>query len=82
VDFHVLPNDYLIHQTHAYPNEARAIEQYYNRRLYTQFREELCIRLARRFISQKKWQDPTSENLRTECASIKPYQRAISKFRV
>ncbi|KAI8879530.1 glycosyltransferase family 49 protein [Backusella circina FSU 941] len=82
VDFHVLPNDYLIHQTHAYPNEARSIEQYYNRRLYTQFREELCIRLARRFISQKKWQDPKSENLRVECASIKPYQRAISKFRI
>jgi glycosyltransferase-like protein LARGE len=98
VSYYVLPNDFIIHQTHAYPDEARQVEvtqdiffllflylhfyvqRYYNRRLYTQFREELCIRLARRFISQKKWNDPKSDNLRKECASIKPYQRAVSRF--
>ncbi|KAI7904407.1 glycosyl-transferase for dystroglycan-domain-containing protein [Cokeromyces recurvatus] len=80
VNFYVLPNDFIIHQTHAYPDEARQIERYYNRRLYTQFREETCIRLARRFITQNKWEDPKSENLREECASIKPYQRAIARF--
>ncbi|ORE08229.1 hypothetical protein BCV72DRAFT_225360 [Rhizopus microsporus var. microsporus] len=80
VDYYVLPNDFIIHQTHAYPDEARQVERYYNRRLYTQFREELCIRLARRFISQKKWDDPISDNLRRECASIKPFQRAIARF--
>ncbi|KAG2203267.1 glycosyl-transferase for dystroglycan-domain-containing protein [Mucor mucedo] len=80
VDYYVLPNDFIIHQTHAYPDEARNVERYYNRRLYTQFREEICIRLARRFIAQKKWDHPKSENLREECASIKPYQRAIGRF--
>lgn len=80
VDYYVLPDDYIIHQTHAYPDQARNVERYYNRRLYTQFREEICIRLARRFIAQKKWDDPISENLREECASIKPYQRAIGRF--
>ncbi|CAO3686090.1 unnamed protein product [Rhizopus stolonifer] len=80
VSYHVLPNEFIIHQTHAYPDQARNVERYYNRRLYTQFREELCIRLARRFISQNKWDHPQSENLRKECASIKPYQRAISRF--
>lgn len=80
VDFYVLPNDFIVHQTHAYPDQARNVERYYNRRLYTQFREEVCIRLARRFIAQKKWDDPKSENLREECASIKPYQRAIGRF--
>ncbi|KAI9334633.1 glycosyl-transferase for dystroglycan-domain-containing protein [Pilaira anomala] len=80
VDYYVLPNDFIIHQTHAYPDQARNVERYYNRRLYTQFREEICIRLARRFIAQKKWDHPKSENLRKECASIKPYQRAIGSF--
>ncbi|KAG1446594.1 hypothetical protein G6F56_009519 [Rhizopus delemar] len=80
VSYYVLPDDFIVHQTHAYPDEARNVERYYNRRLYTQFREELCIRLARRFIAQKQWEDPISENLRRECASIKPYQRAISRF--
>ncbi|KAI8066245.1 glycosyl-transferase for dystroglycan-domain-containing protein [Gilbertella persicaria] len=80
VDYYVLPNDFIVHQTHAYPDEARQVERYYNRRLYTQYREEVCIRLARRFIAQKKWEDPKSENLREECASIKPYQRAIGRF--
>ncbi|KAI8371077.1 glycosyl-transferase for dystroglycan-domain-containing protein [Blakeslea trispora] len=80
VDYYVLPNDFIVHQTHAYPDQARQIERYYNRRLYTQYREEVCIRLARRFITQKKWDDPKSENLREECASIKPYQRAIGRF--
>ncbi|KAI9485408.1 MAG: glycosyl-transferase for dystroglycan-domain-containing protein [Benjaminiella poitrasii] len=80
VNFHVLPNDFIIHQTHAYPDETRQVERYYNRRLYTQFREEVCIRLARRFITQKKWDDPKSKNLREECSSIKPFQRAISRF--
>jgi glycosyltransferase-like protein LARGE len=80
VDYYVLPNDFIVHQTHAYPDEARQIERYYNRRLYTQFREEICIRLARRFITQKKWDHPKSDNLRTQCESIKPYKRAISRF--
>ncbi|CAO3638320.1 unnamed protein product [Mucor fragilis] len=80
VDYYVLPNDFIVHQTHAYPDEARQVERYYNRRLYTQFREEICIRLARRFITQKKWDQPKSENLRQECASIKPFQRAIGRF--
>jgi glycosyltransferase-like protein LARGE len=26
VDYYVLPNDFIVHQTHAYPNEARDIE--------------------------------------------------------
>ena len=79
-NFHVLPNDFIVHQTHAYPDQARNVERFYNRRLYTQFREEVCIRLARRFVSQHKWDHPKSENLRQECASIKPYQRAIGRF--
>ncbi|KAI9277579.1 glycosyl-transferase for dystroglycan-domain-containing protein [Sporodiniella umbellata] len=80
VNYYVLPNDFIVHQTHAYPDEAREVERYYNRRLYTQFREELCIRLARRFIARGQWELAISENLRKECASIKPYQRAIARF--
>lgn len=80
IDYYVLPDDFIVHQTHAYPDEARQVERYYNRRLYNQFREEVCIRLARRFITQKKWDTSISENLRQECASIKPFERAIGRF--
>jgi len=37
-----LPNDFLIHQMHMYPEEDRRKERRNNRRLYDSFREEMC----------------------------------------
>lgn len=52
VSFYVLPDDFLIHQSHAYAEKARKHERKYNRKLYTDFREELCFRYLISFLDQ------------------------------
>lgn len=52
VSFYVLPDDFLIHQSHAYAEKARKHERRYNRKLYTDFREELCFRYLNLFLDQ------------------------------
>lgn len=52
VSFYVLPDDFLIHQSHAYAEKARKHERKYNRKLYTDFREELCFRYLNSFLDQ------------------------------
>jgi glycosyltransferase-like protein LARGE len=54
VSFYVLPDDFLIHQSHAYAEKARKHERRYNRKLYTDFREELCFRYLNLFLDQIK----------------------------
>ncbi|KAI9031341.1 glycosyl-transferase for dystroglycan-domain-containing protein [Hyaloraphidium curvatum] len=43
----VLPNDWVIHQRHSYPELERRSERSYNRRLYENIREEMCVRYNR-----------------------------------
>ena len=50
--FYVLPDDFLIHQSHAYAEKARQHERRYNRKLYADFREELCFRYLNLFMDQ------------------------------
>lgn len=49
VSFYILPDDFLIHQSHAYAEKARKHERRYNRKLYIDFREELCFRYFNHF---------------------------------
>ena len=44
IDYYVLPDDFLIHQNHKYPEHTRRKERQYNKKLYSNFREELCLR--------------------------------------
>ena len=46
-EFWVLPNDFLIHQRHPYPENDRRVERKYNKRLYDSYREEACFRYSR-----------------------------------
>ncbi|KAI3635763.1 hypothetical protein MIR68_006401 [Amoeboaphelidium protococcarum] len=46
-EFWVMPDDFLIHQRHPYPESDRRVERKYNRRLYDVFREEACYRYGR-----------------------------------
>jgi glycosyltransferase-like protein LARGE len=52
IEFYVLPNDFLIHQRHPYPENDRRIERKYNKRLYDAFREEACFRYSRMSLGQ------------------------------
>lgn len=44
VSFYVLPDDFVIHQSHAYAEKARQHERKFNKQVYTDFRAELCYR--------------------------------------
>ncbi|ORZ06456.1 glycosyl-transferase for dystroglycan-domain-containing protein [Absidia repens] len=58
IEYMVLPDDFLIHQTHKYPENTRRKERQYNRKLYSNFREELCLRYARLFLANGDWETP------------------------
>ncbi|KAG9285400.1 hypothetical protein G9A89_010875 [Geosiphon pyriformis] len=80
VDYWVLPDDYLIHQTHKYPESARKYERKYNKKLYDQFREEICFRYARNFITNGEWETEKAANLKQECQKIRGFNQAIRFF--
>ncbi|KAF7726329.1 hypothetical protein EC973_008909 [Apophysomyces ossiformis] len=77
VDYHVLPNDFIIHQTHAYPDRIRDAERKYNRRLYNNFREEVCIRYARQFMVEGAWESPKAQNLKDECSKLPKFRSSL-----
>ncbi|CDH56995.1 glycosyltransferase family 49 protein [Lichtheimia corymbifera JMRC:FSU:9682] len=77
IEYWVLPNDFLIHQTHRYPEDARRKERQYNRKLYMNFREEVCMRYARKFYMTGEWDTPRADNLKQECDKIHGFQRTI-----
>ncbi|ORZ13946.1 glycosyl-transferase for dystroglycan-domain-containing protein [Absidia repens] len=77
MEYWVLPDDFLIHQTHAYPENTRKKERQYNRKLYSNFREELCLRYSRKFVANGEWETSKSENLKKECQKIRGFRLAI-----
>ncbi|KAG2201768.1 hypothetical protein INT47_002028 [Mucor saturninus] len=79
IDYWVLPNDFLIHQTHHYLEDTRAKERKYNKKLYDYFREEVCLRYSRLMISAGLWDTPISTNLKHECAKIKGFREVVSR---
>ncbi|CAO3601018.1 unnamed protein product [Absidia cylindrospora] len=80
IDYVVLPDDFLIHQTHKYPENTRRKERQYNRKLYSNFREELCLRYARLFMASGQWDLPVADNLKKECAKNRGYQSAMKSI--
>ncbi|KAK4705066.1 hypothetical protein P7C70_g1145, partial [Phenoliferia sp. Uapishka_3] len=78
VSFYVLPDDFLIHQSHAYAEKARKHERRYNRKLYTDFREELCFRYLNLFLDQID--TPRAKNLAVECKKIKGFATTAARF--
>ncbi|CAO3645678.1 unnamed protein product [Cunninghamella blakesleeana] len=80
IDYYVMPNDFIIHQTHDYPNETRNLERFYNRRLYNHFREEVCLRYGRMLLSQGEWDTPKSNNLREQCELLPTFKSTFKNF--
>ncbi|KAI8069538.1 glycosyl-transferase for dystroglycan-domain-containing protein [Gongronella butleri] len=77
MQFEILPDDFLIHQTHSYPESTRRKERQYNRKLYGNFREELCVRYAKRFIANGEWDTDRSSNLQKECNKIRSFRTSL-----
>ncbi|KAI8137742.1 glycosyl-transferase for dystroglycan-domain-containing protein [Fennellomyces sp. T-0311] len=80
MEYWVLPHDFIIHQTHHYPEETRTKERWYNRKLYTNFREELCLRYARKMMADGDWEKPKADNLKEECAKIKGFTTTVQRI--
>ncbi|KAI8052568.1 glycosyl-transferase for dystroglycan-domain-containing protein [Gilbertella persicaria] len=80
IDYWVLPDDFLIHQTHHYPEDTRAKERTYNKKLYDYYREETCLRYARIMIAADEWNTPKSANLKKECGRIRGFNDVIGRI--
>jgi hypothetical protein len=80
VDYWVLPNDFLIHQTHHYPEDTRTKERRYNRNLYDSFREELCLRYGRMFKAKGVWNKSEASNAKKECSKIRGFRSASASL--
>jgi hypothetical protein len=70
IQFVVLPDEFLIHQSHLYPEEERKLEKYYNGRLFYRFREEACMRYLRMFNATGQWGSPRASNAKKECKNV------------
>lgn len=51
MSFYVLADHFLVHQSHPYEEEARKLERKSNRKVYQDFKEEVCLRFVLRLIS-------------------------------
>ncbi|KAI9272855.1 glycosyl-transferase for dystroglycan-domain-containing protein [Phascolomyces articulosus] len=80
IDYWVLPDDFLIHQTHHYPLETRAKERTYNKKLYSYFREEVCLRYSRTMIAAGLWDSSRADNVKRECAKIKGFNDIVTRM--
>ncbi|KAL5521302.1 hypothetical protein ACEPAG_9225 [Sanghuangporus baumii] len=78
VDFYVLADDFLVHQSHAYDEQARKLERRYNRRIYADFREEICLRYLTKFRDARQLGDAVAQNAIEECKKVKGVARIAS----
>ncbi|KAG9085316.1 hypothetical protein FS749_004535 [Ceratobasidium sp. UAMH 11750] len=77
IDFYVLPDDFLIHQSHAYAEETRKNERKSNRQVYDDFRKEICLeQIAQSMRSNTLYTDAKS-NLREECMKTPGVSEAV-----
>lgn len=72
VSYYVLPSDFVVHQSHAYAEQARAHERRYNRKLYADFREETCFRYLDQMVSAGELATPKAKNMLGECKKVRP----------
>ncbi|KAG2232995.1 hypothetical protein INT48_001058, partial [Thamnidium elegans] len=81
VDYWVLPNDFLIHQSHKYANHDRTRERTHNRILYENFRTEVCLRYSRKYVTEGTWYTSAANNMKKVCTDIPKwkYLSGISK---
>ncbi|KAG2178767.1 hypothetical protein INT43_001613 [Umbelopsis isabellina] len=80
IDYWILPNDFLIHQTHFYLEDTRKKERKYNKKLYDNFREEVCLRYSRMMIANNLWSTPRADNVKAECSKIKGFKSAVGNL--
>lgn len=79
VSFYVLPQDFLVHQSHAYAEKTRHHERRFNRQLYSDFREEVCFRYLNQFLKFNSINEK-GLNMLHECNKIKGFSPAATRL--
>ncbi|KAH9846614.1 glycosyl-transferase for dystroglycan-domain-containing protein [Lenzites betulinus] len=79
VSFYVLSDHFLIHQSHKYEEEARREERKSNRKLYSDFKEEVCLRYLYRYYREGVLHTDRAANAREECKKIKNIAKTVSQ---
>ncbi|KAF8678953.1 Glycosyl-transferase for dystroglycan [Rhizoctonia solani] len=67
INFYVLSDDFLIHQSHAYAEETRKNERKINKQVYDGFRKEMCIEQISQSLRINTLHTEDKYNLRQEC---------------
>ncbi|KAI0358970.1 hypothetical protein OH77DRAFT_1420483 [Trametes cingulata] len=80
VSFYVLSDHFLIHQSHKYEEEARREERKSNRKLYSDFKEESCLRYLYRYYREGTLRTERAANAREECKKIKNIAKTVSQL--
>ncbi|KAI0260188.1 glycosyl-transferase for dystroglycan-domain-containing protein [Gloeopeniophorella convolvens] len=79
VSFYVLSDHFLIHQSHAYEEEARRSERRHNRKIHSDFKEETCLRYLKRFLDQGILNTTRAANAQEECKKIKGIGKIVNQ---
>ncbi|KAG0251087.1 hypothetical protein BG011_007863 [Mortierella polycephala] len=80
IDYYVLPQDFLIHQSHAYPETKRSGGRKLNAELYAAFRDELCFRYAKSMYFSNQLGSLKSANMRSQCSNLRGFKDALEEF--
>ncbi|KAG0004265.1 hypothetical protein BGZ65_000687 [Modicella reniformis] len=80
IDYYVLPRDFLIHQSHAYPESKRSGGRKLNAELYAAFRDELCFRYAKAMYFANELGTSKAVNMKAQCSTLKGFKSALDAF--
>ncbi|KAJ7502928.1 glycosyl-transferase for dystroglycan-domain-containing protein [Mycena galericulata] len=80
VSYYVLPDHFLIHQNHLYEESARRIERKYNRKIYSEFKEEACLRYLKYFHGSGLLNTTRGYNVQAECKKVRGIARIASQL--
>ncbi|CAA7259022.1 unnamed protein product [Cyclocybe aegerita] len=79
ISYYVLADHFIIHQNHLYEESARKTERKYNRKIYSDFKEEACLRYLKRYHDNGSLKSEVAQNALGECKKIKYVFRTARK---
>ncbi|THU85029.1 hypothetical protein K435DRAFT_926530 [Dendrothele bispora CBS 962.96] len=80
ISYYVLADHFIIHQNHLYDETARKPERKFNRKVYTDFKEETCLRLLKNYHELGVLNTTKGNNLQGECRKIKGFSRIATQL--
>ncbi|KAJ6497724.1 glycosyltransferase family 49 protein [Mycena sanguinolenta] len=80
ISYYVLADHFLIHQNHLYEENARRTERKYNRKVYSDFKEEACLRYLQHFRHSGLLNTTRASNMEGECKKIRSISRIVAQL--